>query len=577
MLARFRGIAIGNGPQTSRSPVLVFLILMILLIVFAQRTWGLGITIFDDAQWVLETQIPGHDPVRDFAVNQGRLWAFPVGSLMAHALTWQGTFYAETLKALSFVAFVISFHCLVAVYFNRRIAACTTLLYLSLSAVRWESINAYPLLNWPTLTAFALSVLAAHRYYSEGRSIWATISGILFLYSLFNNEGLSLLLFLLYATLVLATHIQFRCVSPLKTLSLAMVWIGVSALYVALALWWSRIHPTGYDGHKIAGFDTERILTVILHFSTSGSVLHEIFDSYRVLFSDTVQKTQILKTYDIRTALQDILAFPASIAVGGLVALAGLMIFTGRNSDRSPNRLGLAIAVGLIVSCVAIVPVAMTEKYQSYVFTSGVHGYQLSNFSNYGISLILSASVVSAIDSVNVGRRTMVAALALIIGALSALTSAQSSNMIADIRPEASRWKVLERVVEVAAANNIDIRYIWAPAFANGTWYAVLPATYWSEYARFRLGKEISLETDLAKLDTENGYAKIEYSSSRDRGTVVTLGHYTSGSADYLVEFSANGGLNRTTQHFILKCQPGTTPQRRTNAPVRCHQEIDRR
>lgn len=539
MLTRLRRIAGGSDQRASRSPILVFLILSALLVVFAQRIWGLGITIFDDAQWVLETQIPGHDPVQDFAVNQGRLWAFPVGTLMAHALKWQGTFYAEAMKTLSFIGFVVSFHCLVAVYFNRRVAACTTLLYLSLSVIRWESINAYPLLNWPTLTAFALSALSARRYSEGHRSIWAAISGVLFFYSLFNNEGLSLLLCALYATLVLATHLQLRSASPFRALSLLAMWVGVSVLYVALAFWWSRLHPTGYDGHKIAGFDIERILTVVLHFSTSGSILHEIFAPYRVLFGDTVTNTQIFKVYDIRTAIHDVSVFPTSLAVGGLSALAGLMIFMRKNLDRPSNRLVLAIVVGSTIACAAMLPVALTEKYQSYIFDSGVQGYQLSNFSSYGISLILAACMLSAIDILNTGRRVAAVALSFMVGVLSALTSAQSTHMIADIRLEASRWKILEQVVEVAAANNIDIRHLWAPAFANGTWYAVLPAAYWTAYAKFRLGKEVSLETDLAKMSSENSYAKIEYVDATNRGIVVTLGHYKDGSADRSVQFTA--------------------------------------
>lgn len=503
---------------TSLSLLLPAAFLLILLLIFLQRIWGLGITINDDAQWLLFSHMPSQNPIQEMAVRQGRLWIFLPGSLMLHVLFWDGTTYAELLKSGSFSIFFIAFFVLVSVYINRQVAYLAAILCIGFLVIRWESVNAYPLLSFPSMTLFVISVIAARIYSYSGKTSWAAVSFFAFFVSLFNQEGVTVLLCALYPVF-LAVNPVFIDFTNSRRKILGWIWVIASGTYALVALGWTNFHPTTYDGHVLAHFDISnaiRFLRVLLSFVSSGSILYEFLEPYRVIFTDTVAQTQTRVVYGLGYAVRGIFASRIAIVTGILLTFSAALVLlrqqksVARVAGLSP--LLLAIFIGSMVAVIPIVPVAMTEKYQMF-FDLGVRSYYLTTISHFGTSLVLAAVIIAIVEHFEGRRRRIISsALAIAIGVLGAATCTQNLNVVTNMSSEAARWRIFTAAIAHSREAGIDLHSVWAPRFASGSWYAVLPSSYWKDYAKYVLATDVDFEiSDKAKLRSTNRYFTLDY------------------------------------------------------------------
>ena len=184
----------GSMRPATQKLMVELLLLCALLVLFCDRIWRLGVMHTDEAIWALRAYDPNADLVGSFARSQGRLWAFPIGTLMLHAAAWNETVYGHLLKVGSFAAFFLTFHAFVWVFCGRRLALLCATLFLALNVLRWEESNltTVPLLSWGSATLALIAILVARFYVERGKTFLLPVSGVLLFIALFCNEGVAL-------------------------------------------------------------------------------------------------------------------------------------------------------------------------------------------------------------------------------------------------------------------------------------------------------------------------------------------------------------------------------------------------
>jgi hypothetical protein len=509
-----------------------------LLVVFCLRFWNLGIVFHDDAMWALWAHVPGEDPVGDFARIQARLWGFPAGTLMLHALAWQGTLYGEILRVGSFVLFFSAFHVFVAIYCGRQIMLLSACLFFALFALRWDAsvLTAAPLLSWVPATAFIAAALFGRAYVVYGKSVLAVAAGLFLTLSLLTNEGVALLFCTLFpitlignlTAIVPGGSLASEFMRPSRTRKLLMICLILPAIYVMLALVWALGRPSLYAGHAIAPFDLSRVAIIVLEFSTSNSLLHDFVKPYFVRYTDHITELSADMLYKPSSFLP-VLQEPASLMFGFAMAFLFCRAADGV-SPASVQKLNtrypefLALALGLVIAIVPIVPVALTAKYQQWYFEQGVMSYGQAILGYFGISLFLAAiaSIILRLFGRR-GQKPLVVALMMMVGVLAATSYRMNDAIALDMRPESGRWRVVALALKALDAAQIDTSAIWAPRFKNGSWYATLPASYWSDYAKARHNANIRFLFEAPWAETVHNTAYLDYMLADDGRSFVAV------------------------------------------------------
>jgi hypothetical protein len=518
------------------------LLITLLLACLCLRVWGMGLLHTDDAAWALSAYQPSADPVGDWARNQGRLWAFAIGPLMLRALFWQGTPYGELLKLGSFGVFFFSFYAVVTAYWGRRVAGLAACLFVALHALRWEgsALTGYPLLVWVSGTLCAFAILAGRRYFKSGGTIAFIATGILLFVALFNNEGVTLLFCILFLCSVLGnvakgkpiTQFNFGALTAGRSRNLALLGIAVPLLYGLAAGLWLVAHPTKYDGHSMAAFDAANIFDTLLNFALSGSVLYDLYVPYRVVFSDAMTNTGSAVVYDIFSYGGQLLSRPVTLLVGFMIAWAAFATLRRPRDDgeRGWNFLPI-IMVGLIVASVAILPVAITEKYQLWHLQLSVNSYTMTILAHFGVTLLLAGILVPLIPPRGFGV-ALILIVAALLGSLGAVGYRMNDAIAADMRPEAGRWRVLALALMTLDATNQSPPIVFAPRFRSGSWFTVVPADYWTDYVKAKYGRNIEVFTKPSEiLNTSSDVSMLDYGLQEDeRRFLLTMAH-VAGSA----------------------------------------------
>ncbi|CAN5252648.1 hypothetical protein BH10PSE9_BH10PSE9_03640 [soil metagenome] len=531
-------------------------LIAILLALFCARIWDLGITFHDDAVWALRAHQPDADPVGDWAKLQGRFYAYPAGLLMLHALAHQSTFYGEVLQVGGFVMFFVVFHAFVAAYAGRRIALGTAALFLSFNVLRWDGsmLTAHPLYVWVSATLFLSSLLVARCYIGRRSRILLALVGLCLFASLFTNEGLTFLYCLLFPLTLLLGDVGRKPTAAIGgpfragTLrDLAVTYVAAVAACAVISLVWLRLHPSQYPGHSLASFNPGRIAKVLVEFATSGFVLHDVFKPYSVVFSDAMAATTLTHVYAPFRFVSTLTAYPLSLLAGLMTAVLCLRLLTRFPSHsletltetpalggglRSPEF--FAVAAGLVITFAGVLPVAMTQRYQEWYFQFGASAYGTTIVSCFGICLFLAGLLSLYFTRRRAGTRIGIAlaiVLALLGGVLAAVTYRMNDVIAEDLRPESGRWRVLQAALRAAEWSRLDIGTIWAPRFRSGSWFDVLPASYWSEYAQARYRANVAFVDQLEEATPRAVY--LDYTlADDDRSFIVTLAALAQSNAD---------------------------------------------
>jgi hypothetical protein len=510
-------------------------IIALLVFLICQRVWGLGIVNHDDAIWALSAHRGGPDVSLDMAIQQGRLWALPIGHLMLYALARQGTNYGEILRLGSFVVFFALFYITAAIYCGTRIATTAALLFLALFELRWDGsiLTAYPLLIWPSASVFLSSVLFARSYIRRGGALAFSISVVLFWISLFNNESITFTFIILFAVFIIVSEFQAGLCSlfPWPPSGRAIrLSVGASiavSCYAVPAVLWLRLHPSTYDGHVIAPFNLQRIAITLLHFLTNSSVVHDFIEPYSVnIFDAPTQSTSVMEYTPLDSA-RTILTSSAAISVALLVTGSLWKALALQKENESPrSAIPIALVIGLIVAVAPLAPVAMTAKYQNSVMEFGVRAHYFSILAHFGLSLIVSALIITLLNTLQripYAATAAVLLIAICIGGLAAVAFRTNDAIVSDLRPEASRWRVLARVLGAMAKLDDKADVVLAPRFASGSWFAKVPQNYWENYAKAHYGRRVQFRTGNASTeDIKRGLIAVDYLNVEEDHSLIT-------------------------------------------------------
>jgi hypothetical protein len=516
-------------------------LLAVLLALFCLRVWDLGIVDRDDALWALHAWQGRWDIIWNWATGQGRVWALVSGPLLFVALKIKGTFIGNLAIAGTFAVFFLLFHWVVAVHFGRRIAVLAACLNLGLYAMRWEGslITAYPAFTWILGSLYLLALLALNRYLATGNSRLLVASLALFFCSMFLHEGVTALFVLLYA--LAAAHHRRRHDLVEPAVSDAMLrkaswsalsgWITVVALYALVYFGWRLVFPSSYEGNVLARFDVIRIARVLLAFTLNGSILHDMFVAYTVRFGDSILWDATRVGYPFWEFVRHPRLHTGSLAAG---ALAGLLVWhtlarlrpTERHGDGRMQQ-AVTVIVGVLIAFIPIIPVAATPKYQGY-YDLGIRAYVHTALSHFGVSLAVAAILIWAVDSLRRrnARLAVAGAMTCLIAVLSAGAYAMNDAIALDMRAEASRWLVFDRAIRIMRSQGWSRYNIVAPRFASGSWFAVLPAGFWVEWAAARYGTQVGfITTEVPAPALADRAIVLDFVAMGETGIFVTLAH----------------------------------------------------
>lgn len=508
----------------SRWPALAALAILFCLLIL--RVWDLGVTHTDDAMWILRSHTSFFATIVDWAQSQGRLWAYASGTLIMSALVNQGTLFGEILRLGSFALFFVSFHVVVARYCGSRIALLCATLFLGFFAVKWDGsiLTTYPMITWPAGIACAGALLAGRAWTGSGRR-WHLVAAILlFFCSLFNNEGVTVTFIVLALMSVAANAVQLEgrakelrtSLLPPRSARLLLAFMAAAAAYAALYVAWRLKFPSTYAGNALAPFNARRILVTLYHFSTSGSALHELLAPLKLHYSDTLGGGAGVR-YGLGQYWVGMASAPLALIAGGLTAwLLWRQLFSGGVAGGPPGariRLRCAMAGGLAIAVLPIIPVALVGNYQSWAMESGVRAYSHTMFAHFGWSLLLAALLVRWFDRLGGGRRAVVwaAILAAAAGVLAALVFRANDAIVVDMRPEAGRWQVVNRAVPAnQALFQSDV--LWIPGLRQRSQYGHLYEHYWEDYAAAHMGTKTEVAARIPDInDLMHGIVMLDY------------------------------------------------------------------
>lgn len=540
-------------PPAVRLTLAILLPLAILLALLCWRVWDLGVTHTDDAHWVLRSYTGFFQAGHDWAMWQGRLWAYVAGALIMLALTFQDTVVGELLRLGSFVLFFIAFHAAVAAYCTRRVALLSATLFVAFFALKWDGsiLTTYPLITWPAGIACAGALLLGRAYTFAPRGHWQLpVAAVLQLFALFNNEGVTVTCI---ALALLSARANLRQGGdPLRARRLLLVFVGVAGLYAALYLGWRWLHPSIYGGNTLAPFDARRILTTLVHFSSSGSVLHEWFAPLSMPYADPFAGGGGRIVYAPQHYWDGLFVQKRAMFAGALCAWllwrlmrhgaapAGVTATSGASSQARlqpspdtaatpPAALVRAVLGGLVLAVLPILPVALVVNYQQWAMEQQVSAYSHTVLAHFGWSLVLAA-VLAALAGWCRQRRipatvctAALLALAGAAGLLAALAFRASDAIALDMRPEAGRWGVVNRAA-LADRALFGTAVLWAPGLAARTPYNQLHEQYWSEYVKARQGRTLDITTRIPDInDLVHGVVMLDYGYDAAARRMVAL------------------------------------------------------
>lgn len=556
--------------------------LAILFGLLCLRVWDLGVTHTDDAMWLLRSHTSFFSTIDDWARWQGRLWAYVSGSLIMLALVGQGTLWGELLRLGSFALFFGAFHLVAAVYCGRRIALLCATLFLGLFALKWDGslLTTYPMITWPAGIACAGALLAGRAWTGPDGKRWQlAAAGLLLFCALFNNEGVTVT-FIMLALLSVganaaqvdrAAHGRLAGLLPRRSAQLLAVFLATAAGYAALYVGWRLLHPSGYAGNALAPFDAHRILVTLVHFSTSGSALHELFAPLSMAYADKFGSGAWVR-YPLDGDWQGLAASPLALLAGALTAL---LLWRLLRSGAAPaaaaaraTPLRCALAGGLALALLPILPVALVGNYQDWAMGAmRVRAYSHTIFAHFGWSLVLAALLAALAGRLGRGRTgaALLLLLALAGGLLAALAYRANDAIALDMRPEAGRWAVANRAV---AANQalFQSAVLWVPGLAQRSQYGRLTPRYWEQYVAARFGVKTEVAERIPDLnDLMHGVVMLDYEYDAAARRMVALmmryradapgGPFQGGRivvdlgagapADYLLEYRAGAALRR--------------------------------
>jgi hypothetical protein len=238
------------------------------------------------------------------------------------------------------------------------------------------------------------------------------------------------------------------------------------------------------------------------------SVLYSIFiEPYSAAFTDRIvggTRTIVYPPFGLGFS-------PAALLAGALGAVAFFLLAL---RSQPAHRIIPALFIGLAVMFIHLAPVALTAKYQSWLLEQPLRAYSHTMIAHFGAALILSAVAIAGLSRLPERARIAAGAgLALVFGILSAAAYQMNDRIVADVRPEAGRWRVIDTAAHlINAAQMADASVFIAPRLGAGTWFASFEPSYFDRYAELRHGLPLRFRPDALDATAQSqGAAYLDY------------------------------------------------------------------
>lgn len=510
----------------------------ILLLIFCCRVWGIGPTHTDDAVWHLAALQGKWEVVNDWAINQGRFFAYVSGSLIYFGNMFQGTNAGSFMQLGSLTCFFFLFHYVIGLFFNKNIALLAACLNLALFSLRWDGsiVTTYPLYFWVLGSIFLLAILALRRFSQSGQGRWLWAYSLFLFVSLNIHEGASVLLAMLALMVCFYDSRLWQAFSERGHVGLAerilklipqssdkrqrmqlCVTVGTIALYFACFVAWRLAYPSKYSGNSLGSLSPLTFLPLVLNLSLNGNVIGELFGPYRVGFADAVSGDG----YGVVYRTSKFLFSSDSTTIGCITAvLVGSQVFALLHSsqrDESKNRLpiiGGLIAVGLLIAFIPVAPVSLSNKYQNEFYSLGVAAHCYTPLCHFGWSILLAGGMWWSATHFPWPRSRGIASIAtaVLIGIVAFGAAKRNDAVAADMRRETCRWQIAQQVNNLLEATDKSVECVCIPQFASGSWFTVVPESYWEKYFATRFNRQVDFcSTPLSDRDLQAGVMLVQY------------------------------------------------------------------
>lgn len=186
------------------------------------------------------------------------------------------------------------------------------------------------------------------------------------------------------------------------------------------------------------------------------------------------------------------------------------------DSHRASDGSIWAIAFGVAVAVLPVLPVALSAQRQSWYFDYDVQTYALTALSHFGLCLAIAGAIAAVIRMFTEPMAIKLALLSSVVaGALAAMAYNISDRIAADMRPEAGEWRVMASMLDGLRVLAHDAKVVRAPRLAAGSVFTHtgLPDDrYWSDYLAARYGRALEVKTDFVReADLERGVVSLDF------------------------------------------------------------------
>jgi len=188
-------------------------------------------------------------------------------------------------------------------------------------------------------------------------------------------------------------------------------------------------------------------------------------------------------------------------------------------------RIWASVLVGVCIALIPVFPVSLVGKYQEHFYQLKVRSYAFTPLCHFGWSLLVATALCLTDRVAGVSTQRLAAGLvALGIGGLCFCSTLRNDSVTSDIRMETCRWDVVDQASKITPIFSPPIARIHAPRLQSGSWFSVVPASYWSSYMQDFYNQSLQYDNlSISRADVDQGVAYVDYCMLRDNTTTIVF------------------------------------------------------
>lgn len=471
----------------------IFLLLVLMVIVTYPLAF-IGFTTNDDATIAINSGYSTNliETAKYHAVNQGRFSFFWGHPLLRIPYAVDSTAWYVSMKIGAFIFLLGALYYAVNKTFRSGWIALTSLLFfLAFIQNGWNhnGLTSYPF-AFNFMAAFFLLSIGLFSSAIERKSLaLAGLSGLLYFFAL--GSELFVLFFPFYVAVFLMRVAQQgsvikRCMENKKyILSIALPLMAYLVIYSA----WRYSYPSNYDGNSLNAFDISATTKVVAAYSLTAFPLKSLY------FLGTSPGIQI-----ILSELTSIYFIKSAVAGFIFVRLMTTTSFTAPGTR--------VLVGGIVVSSIGIflpnLLLGFTQKHQDWL-TAGTYSY-LYTYYSFIFVVVFLALILAYINiksrSWQTGLRLTLILLGLIVVmGLSFAVEVRNQYIAFDQKLSHRKWQLMDAVIKSPYFMEIPKgATVVAPSLSSHyRGIAIVSASYWSKYTKYKTGKNINFVDDQCK------------------------------------------------------------------------------